>query len=335
MRRSLAGLSVVAMLLIPMQVLAVVSVSGTYKDTFSSGGYSGSDGTLVWEIPWKEIGESDGPGNGVVRVDKDDYCPDGTCLYIAGDSEYFDKIGAVRYADLSMFASAELSYDVRRDSDEAEKGEANAQLLVQVSADGASWTTMKNLGLETTDGSPIHESHGITKWIAESFAVRYIVTGTLDGSVYIDNVELKGELPKPTTTTTTTTTKPTTTTTERPTTTTTEREPTTTTLSTTTTPTSTNTDEGDGAAGVIPSDGPPPGTGIRESATGIQADYDRSLFGTMEMEKPQVLGIELSADYLIAVEVIEASWTWMLGLGLIIAWAIVSNVERKRPGPLA
>ena len=63
----------------------------------------------------------------------------------------------------------------------------------------------------------------------------------------------------------------------------------------------------------------------------MQADYESDLFGNMEMEKPSVMGVELSADYLIAVEVIEASWMWMLGLGLIIAWAIVSNVQRKRP----
>lgn len=334
MRRSLAGLSVVAMLLIPMQVLAIVSVSGTYKDTFSGGGYSGSDGTLFWESPWKEIGEADGPDNGDVFVGSHAYCANAKCLNIIGDGEFVELIGVIRYADLGMFATAELSYDVKRLFDEALKGTAKAELLVQVSADGASWKTVKNLGLETTDGAPIHKSHNITNWISKGFAVRYVVTGTLGSGVFVDNVEIKGELTKPTTTTTTT--KPTTTTTQRPTT----ERPTTTTTTTTLPPTTTTTstttpDDGDNAAGAIPNDGPPPGTGIREAETGMQADYKTSLFGKMEMEmemeKHSVLGIELSADYLIAVEVIEASWTWMLGLGLIIAWAIVSNVERKRP----
>ena len=329
MRRSLAGLSVVAMLLIPMQVLATVLVGGAYKDTFSSGGYSGSDGTLVWESPWREIGESDGPGNGFVQVDVGVRC---RCLYIEGAGDNLALIGVIRPADLGMFESVKLSYEVRRYFNEDFKNEVDAQLHVQVSTDGASWKTLKTLNLDKSDGSPLKNKHDVTGWIAESFTVRYVVTGILGGAVFVDDVEFEGEFTKPTTTTTT---KPTTTTTQRPTTTTTESEPTTTTTTTlppTTTTTSTTTpDDGDNATGVIPNDGPPPGTGIREAETGIQADYDRSLFGTMDMEKPSVLGIELSADYLMAVEVIEASWTWMLGLGLIIAWAIVSNVERKRP----
>lgn len=350
MRRSLAGVTVIAMMLIPIQVLAEVSASASYKDTFSSGGYTGSDGTLAWESPWREIGEGDGPGNGFVQVDVGDSC---RCLYIEGAGENLALIGVVRPADLSMFESVELSYDVRRYFNEDFKDEADAQLLVQVSTDGASWKTLKTLNLDKSDGSSFQNKHDVTGWIAESFAVRYVVTGILGGAVFVDDVELEGETTTTTTTTTTTEPKPSTTIEPKPTTTTTEHKPTTktehkpapterrpapattsTTLppDTTTTTASTNTDKGDSAGGAIPTDGPPPGSGIREADTGMQADYESDLFGKVEMEKPSVMGVELSADYLIAVEVIEASWMWMLGLGLVIAWAIVSNVERKRPG---
>ena len=346
MRRSLAGITVLAMLLLPVRVLADVSVSATYKDTFSTGGYAGSHGSLAWQNPWTEIGEGDGPDDGAVYVDSRDDCASGECLHIEGEGELVVLLGIMRYADLSMFTTAELSYDVKRLFDEDLNGTAKAELLVQVSADGASWTTVKNLGLETTDGAPIQKSHTITKWISKGFAVRYVVTGTLGSEVFVDNVEIKGELPMPTTTTTTkpTTTTTTSTSTTTPGTTTTTiastgttipgTMTTTTTSTSTTTPATTTTtadEDNSNTAGVVPTDGPPPGSGIREADTGMQADYDGDLFGTMEMEKPSVLGIELSADYLIAVEVIEASWMWMLGLGLIIAWAIVSNVERKRP----
>jgi hypothetical protein len=41
-------------------------------------------------------------------------------------------------------------------------------------------------------------------------------------------------------------------------------------------------------------------------------------------------GVDLQADYNMAVEVIKATWAWMVVLGLLIAWAIVSGLDRRR-----
>jgi hypothetical protein len=41
-------------------------------------------------------------------------------------------------------------------------------------------------------------------------------------------------------------------------------------------------------------------------------------------------GVDLRADYNMAVEVIRASWAWMVLLGLVVAWALISGLDRRR-----
>ena len=305
MRRLLALLTVSALMMVATaDVQAKTEVSQSYLDLFGSVSYSGSDGSISWESPWKEIGEGDGPSNGAVHVDVDSLCPDMRCLQIFGQGETYSLIGLVRSVDLSVFEDVDLSYDVKRLFDEnledtLEETE-DAELLIQVSTDGSEWKTIDNFGLETTDPNPIQRVHGADNWISKGFAVRFVVTGTLVGEVFIDNVEIQGTLvPQPTTTTTTTTTAPTTT-------------------STTV------------AAVVLPPPAPPPESGIRETASGVQADFSSDLFGSMETGYPEVLEVELNADYKMAVEVIESSWVWMIGLLLVIAAAIVGGLDRRK-----
>jgi len=321
----------------------------SYKDQFDSVSYSGSNGSIHWESPWHEIGEDDGPSEGSVHVEVDPFCAAGTCLHIFGQGEPYDLIGAVRHADLSEFKEVELSYDVKRLFDEDMEGNADAELLIQISTDGSKWNTIESFDLNETDSSPKHKTKEINDRISEGFAVRFVVTGTLGAEVFIDNVEIKGVLaPKPTTTTTTkprpttTTTEPTTsattptiapttTPTIAPTTTTTTAPTTTTTTAptttTTTAPTTTTTTVVVVAA---PRAISPPGSGIRETASGVQAGFPAGLFGSMELGQPQVLGVELNADYKMAVEVIESAWAWMIGLLLVIAAAIASGLDRRK-----
>jgi hypothetical protein len=336
MRRVVAGLSVVTLMILATSAVASVELkSGSYKDDFPGITYSGSSGAIPWEnSPWREIGESNGPGEGAVHVDEDPYCADYKCLHILGQGETYSLIGVVRSADLSRFEEVDLCYDVKRLFDEDLKGSADAELLVQVSADGSKWTTIDNFGLETTDSSPIHRSKGVSDWISEEFAVRFVVTGTLGAEVFVDNVEIKGALsPAPTTTTTTertttttikaktTTTKHEDTTPTRPTTTTTRRSST-----TTTTPSTTTTV----VAFVVPPSVPPMGSGIRETEAGVQVNFSSGLFGSMEMGQPEVLDVGLNADYSMAVELIETTWVWMIGLLVLIAGAIATGLDRRR-----
>lgn len=177
----------------------------------------------------------------------------------------------------------------------------------------------------------------------------------------------------PTTTTstivTTTTTKAPTTTTTRPTTTSTTTNqdepgtsgtttttmnpatPTTTTIPTPTTPgedagrdttvpetanptTTTTSDVGAGVGEDSGGDGTPPdGSGIRAAARGLQASFEGDLFGEVRT-LTSLTGVDFQADYNMAVEIIEASWGWMVLLGLLIAFAILSGLDRRavRPG---
>jgi len=73
---------------------------------------------------------------------------------------------------------------------------------------------------------------------------------------------------------------------------------------------------------------PPDGSGIRAAARGLQASFQGDLFG--DGRTVSVSGVDLQADYNMAVEVIEASWAWMVILGLLIAWSIVSGLDRRR-----
>jgi hypothetical protein len=354
MRRFLAMITVSALMMMVATVAlgaAVTEPSGlhSYKDVFGSVSYSGSDGSTFWASPWKEIGEGDGPSIGAVYVGADPYCADYKCLHILGQGETFSLIGVVRGADLSKYQEANLKYDVKRLFDGNLGGKANAELLVQVSTDGSKWDTIDSFVLETTDPNPIQSNMQIKNWISKTFEVRFVVTGTLGSEVFIDNVEIKGAIPPVPTTTTTTTTVPTTITTIKTTTTTTKQETTTTTklrpITTTTEATTTNTSARDttttttgpttttttiGVAMAVPPATPPTGSGIRETASGMQANYSPGLFGSMAVGQPEVLGVELTADYKMAVEVIESSWVWMVVLLVVIAGAIVSGLDWRK-----
>ncbi len=86
---------------------------------------------------------------------------------------------------------------------------------------------------------------------------------------------------------------------------------------------------GSGGSGSGGSAAGPEGSGIRAAARGLQASFQGDLYG--EVRTVTALGtVDLQADYNMAVEVIKASWAWMVLLGLVIAWAVVSGLDRRR-----
>ena len=71
------------------------------------------------------------------------------------------------------------------------------------------------------------------------------------------------------------------------------------------------------------------GSGIRATARGLQAGFQGELFG--EVRSVAALGgVDFQADYNMAVEVIRASWAWMVLLGLLVAHSIISGLDRRR-----
>jgi len=73
----------------------------------------------------------------------------------------------------------------------------------------------------------------------------------------------------------------------------------------------------------------PDGSGIRAATRGLQADFQADLYGEVR-SLSSLDGTDFRADYNMAVEVIEASWAWIALLGLVIAYAIVSGLDRRR-----
>ena len=345
--------TVVAAAIVSLSLIAPAVAETTYesyKDQFNSVSYSGSEGTIPWVPEWIEIGEFSGPETGSVYVAPNPYCADYQCLTFAEDGEIVGTLGVKRSANLADFGDADLCYDLKADLVEDVENPSDGDLLIQVRGDGGTWKTIDSFSFANLDGNPTHRSKGVGNWLTAGFEFRFVVVGVLNGRVFIDNVEIKGSLapeptittttePTPTTTidevTTTTDSKPTTTTTSHSTTTTIDST-TTTRLSTTTTTTAETTTTSirgttttSTAGNVIPTDEPPQ-SGLRATASGIQANYSRDLFGSVEPARPEVMSIGLSADYRTAYEVIESTWIWMLALGMVIATAVVCGLDRRR-----
>jgi hypothetical protein len=83
--------------------------------------------------------------------------------------------------------------------------------------------------------------------------------------------------------------------------------------------------DGDGSGdGVAPG-----GSGIRAATRGLQANFQGDLYGEVR-SLSSLNGVDFQADYNMAVEVIEASWAWMVLLGLVVAYAIISGLDKRR-----
>ncbi len=352
MRKALGPLVVLA--LFALTIPAVAHVTGNYKDEFASIGWGGSDGSLYWSGPWTEIHDDNDEKFGSVRVVSSGNCQSGNCMNITG--AVMNGIGAQRTADVSVIESPELCYDLTV----IPGMDLDGTLLVQAKASG-SWTTIAQHDL-SQEGEQ-HVTLDLSDFDSNQLRVRFLVTGLVTTSdVFIDNVEISGEMTEePTTTTAPSTTTSTkgdggqATTTTRP------DSPTTTARSTTTTRstggtsntepnsststtvagTSTSTTGGQSTGSTLivaaggsdeqppDSGGPPDGSGIRQTARGLQADFDGGLFGQVNAISP-ITGVDFQARFSMAVEIIEASWVWMVLLALVISWAIVSGMERRR-----
>ncbi|MEX1134013.1 MAG: hypothetical protein WED83_04125 [Acidimicrobiia bacterium] len=332
---------------------AATTETANYKDKFNAIGWSGSDGSLPWSGPWQEIGDDGDEKQGKVRVVSSGNCPSGKkCMRISATLLLTD-IGAMRGADLSVLEEPELCFDVVNVPDALSL--PGTKLRVEVNT-GSGWSTLDGGEYDLGDEFEDHPTFDLSDFRTENFQVRFLVVGLLSTSeVFIDNVEISGELIETTTTTTTAPTTTSTTGADEPlaTTTTTHPDPsTTTTIRATTSPrptttttttlagstTTTTLDDGTASTLVagggdddeVPpgSDGSPEGSGIRQTARGLQANFDPSLFGELTPISP-ITGVDFQARFSMAVEIIEASWAWMVLLALVIAWSIVSGMERR------
>jgi hypothetical protein len=363
MRRLTTSLVVIGLLALPLTASA--HETEKYKDKFTSISWWGSDGSLPWPGPWYEINDDEDEKKGNVRVVSSGNCQSGNCIWIGALTTLLGPIGAGRAADTSGFEDLFLRFDLC-----ATASLLASELEVQVKS-GGSWTTVAEYVLGTEfDVSP---NIDISAYRSEDFEIRFLFSGLLLSSeVYIDNVEIYGSTMETTTTTTTstttttapttTTTAPSSTTTAPPTSTTLPKTTTTTrgatagsdkTTTTTTAPSTTTTghgmaggptsstststttttlaatavDAGPGGGG-----GASDGGGLRRAARGLQADFQGDLYGEVR-GVTYLNGVDFQADYNMAVEVIEASWGWIVILGMVVAYSILSGLDRRRRRP--
>lgn len=159
-------------------------VSATFRDEFSGTSYSGDDGTQVWSTPWLEINEFDGPGlgdeqvRGILRVRNND-----------GGGE-----GVLREADLSAYTSAELRFEVWRQSLE----NSGDYVRVDVSDDGGStWTELDRFQGPANDSSFQLMSYDLTPWLSSDTRIRFLSSPDLSDldAVFFDNVEIEALAP--------------------------------------------------------------------------------------------------------------------------------------------
>lgn len=169
----------------------IAPTSGTYRDTFDSIDYNGSDGTLTWPNSWQEVGEADGANTGYVRV-----LADGTNQYVlqvglrtGGGGGVYANRSATRIANLSSCTSASLSLSYRRNG-----LEANDNYNVDISYNGGTnWTNLTNLGgVAVTDATYQSYSTSITAGNANT-VVRLASNFTDQGGtdqVFVDDVQI-------------------------------------------------------------------------------------------------------------------------------------------------
>ncbi len=363
MRRVVASLAVICLLVLPL----TASASGTekYRDKFTSIGWGGSDGSLPWPGPWSEINDDGDEKKGNVRVVSSSNCPSGNCMWIGALTTLGGPIGARRAADTSGFEDLSLRFDLHATASLLASG-----LEVQVTSGGSWTTVAEyQLGAAIDISPDLDLSDFRSEDFQLRFRFSGLLLSSevyLDNvEIYGSTVE-----PTTTTTstvpTTTTSTLPATTSTTVVTTTGPPGAPPTTQpetiisttqddergegseATTTTLPPTTTTDQGSGGPSTtsststttttVPSSagaggpsggGTPESGGLRLAARGLQANFQGDLYGEVR-GVTYLSGVDLQANYNMAVEMIEASWGWMVVLGLVVSYSILSGLDRRR-----
>jgi len=153
-------------------------------DEFEVVSYDNNDGDTDWKGPWVEIGESDGPGGGLVFITDESVTKDS--VLAIGAKAAFEPVGIQRDVDLSGAFSAFLELTWIRAPSPAFTG----KLLIQVSADGGfTWNDLQTVeggtGFKTGD-----ESLNITPYISSGTTVRLITDGACSGFLYFSRISV-------------------------------------------------------------------------------------------------------------------------------------------------
>lgn len=367
--RRLIVVGLVAVVL-SLSVTASATSSEHYKDRFSSIGWGGSDGSLQWSGPWSELNDDGDEKKGSVRVVSSGHCANGNCMRIAGilsgtgarrtaptgDLEDLSlRYDLKNLRTLPLLDLTSLVVEVRGDGEWVRIAEHD---LGEGFSGQYTHDALDEFRSESFQVRFLVSGAAMT---SEVYIDNVEVRGVPDEELSTTTTTTAGDTTTTTTPVTTTTTTPvttTTTTTEPQAKTKTAEQPAASSSSSTTTSTTIATGgRDDGATSNSPPSttiastttttrdatasssatsvsagadgGSSGGSGIRAAARGLQASFRSDLFGDVRAVD-SLGGVDLQADYAIAVEVIRSSWAWMVLLGLVTAWAMVSGLDRRR-----
>lgn len=167
----------------------------TVADNFTSRIYSQNNGTDNWTNDWIEVGESNGPNNGIARV-RNDNCSSGNCLRLGVPSgsgaQTYSNIGVFREVDLSAASSATLTFNYRTGY-----GGGTPLIRLWVSNNGgASWFVIQQYSFSSTSFNPTTQTFDLTPYISSNTQIRFLADGA--GAVsgfYIDDVQISYDCP--------------------------------------------------------------------------------------------------------------------------------------------
>jgi hypothetical protein len=367
-RRLTAALVVIGLLAVPLTASA--HQTEKYKDKFTSISWWGSDGSLPWSDPWVEINDDGDEKKGNVRVVSSGNCPSGNCLWIGALTTLLGQIGARRPADTSGFEDLFLRFDLHATASllaselEVQVRGGGGWATVAEYQLGSELDVSPTIEISGYRSAAFQVRFLFSGLLLSSEV--FIDNIEIYGSTIEPTTTTTTAPPTTTTTapTTTTSTAPTTTstapvatsttqpgnttpttdddgddpdrgkattTTSAPSTTTTAPESGATSSSSTSTSTTTTTLAAVGGGGSSGPGGPgaPDGGGLRLAARGLQANFQGDLYGEVR-GVTYLNGVDLQADYNMAVEIIEASWGWIVVLGLVVAYSILSGLDRRR-----
>ena len=179
---AIAWVVLFAALALPMSPADAVP-DETFADDFQSYSLSGSTGSIAWEGPWLEVGESDGVAAGTIQVRDEPNCLSEPCLVIgrsSGPDAWVD-----REVDLSGYASADLTFDYKIHWHPPGGGTAE----LSVSDDGGgSWSTLDTWPLGTTTDYLVG-SYDLTPYLAANTVIRFGATdSSSDSHINIDTL---------------------------------------------------------------------------------------------------------------------------------------------------
>lgn len=153
-------------------------------DSFDTGDYSGSDGSVGWTGDWIEIGEDDGESSGNVRIEE------GRLYIQAADNDEALR-GIYRVADLSDANTAYLTYDY-----EGTNTGWFSEVSFEIREDsGSEWASLKEYWFYPSSGTSRFD---ISNYISDSTEIRFVSEGSdSDGGLsyanadyYVDNLRI-------------------------------------------------------------------------------------------------------------------------------------------------